>query len=385
MMNTRYSTGFVTLTVTLMVIIMIILVSLMTGRILVGDKRIAANELRYREAMANAEAGIDAALALTASGGIAALPVPDGVSTFIVPVSGATVTRQLTTLAITSSAGTNTLRLMTFNSTGVSLGVSEGRATINQQALFIRAVPGAPDAPLTVAGGMAVSGNFMVVANPNGGGNGVPLSIWTDQYVDLTNGSGSTCGQQEWADGTCNTNTYSEKGNKQSDVLDSDPNFPPDLLRYVFGVPGVGSAQVVAESMQTLESRATAILNGCGSLNSSSTGFYIIDGPCNPSGTVGSEAAPVVLLIRNGNITMNGNMTIYGLVFSYDSDPGSAPNYDFKMTGGATVNGAVVSNHQVGNSNGTYNAVYNAAALGNIQNTGPFNTLVRVPGSWRDW
>ena len=167
MMNTRYSTGFVTLTVTLMVIIMIILVSLMTGRILVGDKRIAANELRYREAMANAEAGIDAALALTASGGIAALPVSDGVSTFIVPVSGATVTRQLTTL-ITSSAGTNTLRLMTFNSTGVSLGVSEGRATINQQALFIRAVPGAPDAPLTVAGGMAVSGNFMVVANPNG-------------------------------------------------------------------------------------------------------------------------------------------------------------------------------------------------------------------------
>jgi hypothetical protein len=272
---------------------------------------------------------------------------------------------------------------MTFNSTGVSLGVSEGRATINQQALFIRAVPGAPDAPLTVAGGMAVSGNFMVVANPNGGGRGVPLSVWTDQNVDLTNGSGTTCGQQEWADGTCNTNTYSEKGNKQSDILDSDPNFPDDLLRYVFGVSG--DSADIAESMQTLESRATEILNGCDSLGSSSTGFYIVDGPCNPAGTIGSEAAPVVLLVRNGNITMNGNMAIYGLVFSYDSAPGSAPNYDFKMTGGATINGAVVSNHQVGNSNGTYNAVYNAAALGNIQNTGPFNTLVRIPGSWRDW
>ena len=82
---------------------------------------------------------------------------------------------------------------------------------------------------------------------------------------------------------------------------------------------------------------------------------------------------------------MNGNMVISGLVFSYDSAPASAPNYDVKMTGGATVNGAIVSNHQVGNSNGTYNAVYNAKALSNIQNSAAFNKLRRVPGSWRDW
>lgn len=383
MMNTRYVSGFVTLTVTLIVIVMVILVSLMTGRILVGDKRISANELRYREALANAEAGIDAAMADTASGGIAALSVSDGQSTFPIAISGATVSRRLTTLTLTSSAGSNTLRLIDFTSTGLSQGISEGVVTISQQALFVRVVPGAPDAPLTLAGGMAVSGNFMVVANPNGGGRGVPLSVWTDQNVDLTNGSGSTCGQQEWADGTCNTNTYSEKGNKQSDILDNDLNFPPDLLRYIFGLPG--DSAHIAQSMQTLEGRAVAVLTSCNSLNSSSTGLYIIDGNCNPAGTIGSQAAPVVLLIRNGNITMNGNMAIYGLVFSYDSAPASAPNYDFKMTGGATINGAIVSNHQVGNSNGTYNAVYDAAALSNIQNTAPFNTLVRVPGSWRDW
>jgi len=383
MMNTKPTRGFVTLTVTLIVIVMVILVSLMTGRILVGDKRISANELRYREALANAEAGIDAAMADTASGGIAALSVSDGQSTFPIAISGATVSRRLTTLTLTSSAGSNTLRLIDFTSTGLSQGISEGVVTISQQALFVRVVPGAPDAPLTLAGGMAVSGNFMVVANPNGGGRGVPLSVWTDQNVDLTNGSGSTCGQQEWADGTCNTNTYSEKGNKQGDILDNDLNFPPDLLRYIFGLPG--DSAHIAQSMQTLESRAVAVLTSCSSLNSSSTGLYIIDGNCNPAGTIGSEAAPVVLLIRNGNITMNGNMVIYGLVFSYDSAPASAPNYDFKMTGGATVYGAVVSNHQVGNSNGTYNAVYDAAALSNIQNTAPFNTLVRVPGSWHDW
>lgn len=164
MMNTRHANGFVTLTVTLIVIVMVILVSLMTGRILVGDKRISANELRYREALANAEAGIDAAMAATAAGGIAALPVSDGLSTFPITISGATVSRRLTTLTISSSAGNNTLRLIDFTSTGLSQGLSEGVATIHQQALFVRVVPGAPDAPLTVAGGMAVSGNFRFIA-----------------------------------------------------------------------------------------------------------------------------------------------------------------------------------------------------------------------------
>lgn len=358
--------GFITLTVTLIILIIIIFASLLTGRILLGDQRIAANELRYREAMANAEQGIETALATIAVHGVATLPVP-GMPANVSMTQG------------TLTLGSGTLPLLTLISNGISLGVSEGVATIRQQAIITRVTAGTPDAPLTVAGGMAVSGNFMVVANPNGGGRGVPLSIWTDQYVDLTNGSGSTCGQQEWVNGSCGTATYSEQGNKQADILDSDPLFPADLLLYIFGVPDT------AAGMATLETRAKAILTSCNTLNSNSTGFYIVDGACNPSGTVGSQNNPVVLLVRNGDITMNGNMNIYGLVFTYDSAPATAPNYDVKLNGGATVHGALVANHQVGTTNGTYNAVYDADALSNIQNGQQFAIVAKIPGSWKDW
>ena len=55
------------------------------------------------------------------------------------------------------------------------------------------------------------------------------------------------------------------------------------------------------------------------------------------------------------------------------------------MSGGATVWGSLISNHEVGNANGTYNAVFDAESLQNIQNTPGNTTLYKVPGSWRDW
>jgi len=59
--------------------------------------------------------------------------------------------------------------------------------------------------------------------------------------------------------------------------------------------------------------------------------------------------------------------------------------YDIKLNGGATVYGALVSNYQLGQSNGTYNAVYDSTVLQNISTGSAFSYIARVPGSWRDW
>ena len=53
--------------------------------------------------------------------------------------------------------------------------------------------------------------------------------------------------------------------------------------------------------------------------------------------------------------------------------------------GGAIVNGALAANFKLGNSNGTYDAKYDEAALSNIRTGAAFQTLKQVPGSWRDW
>lgn len=369
MISTRANAGYIAMTITIILLLLVISLSLLTGRLLTNEQRIAANEMRYREALAAAEAMIARSITTIAGSSIADLRAGT------LPALESGVSASSTTVPL----GSSKLPAFSLSATGHSTNdTQDSTAVVGVQVVVIPTVVSAPDAPLTLAAGVSVGGNFMVVANPNGGGPGVPLSIWTGGTIDLNNGSGTTCGQQEWQDGTCSSSPYSSKNNVNSDIKANDTDFPTDLLQYVFGVKDDSAG------MAALESKAKAVLSGCSSLNSASHGFYIVDGNCN-AGDIGSRAAPVVLLLRNGNLTMNGNNTIYGIVFSYDSNPNAAPSYDLKMTGGATVWGSLIANYQVGNANGTYNAVYDAEALSNIENSQDFVSIYKVPGSWRDW
>ena len=41
---------------------------------------------------------------------------------------------------------------------------------------------------------------------------------------------------------------------------------------------------------------------------------------------MGSAAAPVVVLVRDGDVTLGANINIYGVLFAYDSDPDDVPD-----------------------------------------------------------
>ena len=75
---------------------------------------------------------------------------------------------------------------------------------------------------------------------------------------------------------------------------------------------------------------------------------------------------------------------VYGVVFAYTdaADINNVP-YDISINGTATLHGALVANYKLGNSNGSYNAVYDAEALKNLPNTVKSITAT-VPGSWQD-
>ena len=99
---------------------------------------------------------------------------------------------------------------------------------------------------------------------------------------------------------------------------------------------------------------------------------------------MGTQIAPVIILVVNGNFTMNANSDVYGVVFAYTdaADINNVP-YDISINGTATLHGALVANYKLGNSNGSYNAVYDAEALKNLPNTVKSITAT-VPGSWQD-
>lgn len=362
--------GAIVLTAVILLLTLATLVTLYTGRVKSFESQITLNSQNRALAFNAAEAGLMRALGVLSENprwdGVAFTEALPGLGSFTVAGAWQVITRQSTVM-----------RLVTLQSSGTS---PDGLSTVavQEQALLYSVIANPPDVPLIVAGGLNVGGNFEVVANPNGGGEGAPLSIWTDLDVDMTNGSGTTCGLQEFSDGNCSSSPYSEKGFQDLDILDNDPDFPDDLLEYIFNVPEAEWA--------SLRSDAEEILNSCATLGPASFGLVWVDGTCqlNAGTVVGSAADPVVLIVTDGDLTMNGGATINGMVFSFRK-PTTVADFEINMIGGARVNGVVASNHQVGHANGTYNSVYDADVLNQLQQHDAFQRVARVPGSWRDF
>lgn len=367
----KRESGFTTFTVTLLLIIILIGISLLVGKLMVVDRRVTLNEVQYRQAVALAELGVADGVGRLAND-VTWRTGGGGVS-----VSATTGNYVLTVLNDTAVT-VNTVSLTPVIVRAVAtLADTTASAVAEVKVVRVSLLSGSPAAPLTVAGGMAVSGNFTVVANPNGGGLGVPLSIWTSGTVDLTNGSGQTCHQGDYSGGC--TAYISQKGDKKADIKDADPSFPQDLVWYLF------NEKDDATGWANLEARAAQMLTNCNGLGPSSRGLIIVDGNCNPGSTIGSVSEPVVLIIRNGDLTINGNSALYGLVFAYSSTPATATT-DISLKGGAIVNGALVANYQLGKTaNGTFDAKYDQTVLSNISNGSAFQIFNLVPGSWRDW
>lgn len=298
--------------------------------------------------------------------------------------------------------GSSVIQAVTVTSVGTS-GYSansatstdaESQVTVSQQIVSISPISSTPAAPLTVAAGMAAGGNFSVAANPNGGGPGVPVSIWSSGSVGIGSSS-STCGQQEYYDGACSASAYSSNAaGKNADIVDEDDeNFPEDLLAYIFN-GSTSYTEVIddvkasyandpAEAALHIGADGTGLAN-CDNLDTTSNGIYVIKGACTVD-DVGTRDEPVILLVVNGDFTMNANSEVYGIVFAYtDAANIETVPYDISINGTATLYGALVANYKLGNSNGSYNAVYDAEALGNLPTT-VRSIVATVPGSWRDW
>lgn len=123
----------------------------------------------------------------------------------------------------------------------------------------------------------------------------------------------------------------------------------------------------------------------CSSLGATSTGIYIVDKgvDCGLSNVVGSAASPVVLIVRDGDLTLNGNLVFNGIIFAHSDDPTVPP--DVKANGTATVNGSLIANAPLNITSGTFNVKYDQAVLDGVQQGARFQITKMVPGSWRDW
>lgn len=202
-------------------------------------------------------------------------PIAYGVGVVLCRVATKASKSAATTCTDPASA-TNT-SVLTFVSVGSIPGES-ARTTLTQSIgsyAILKNLPKIP--PITVSGSISLVGTIQVVTNPNAGGTGVPVSLWTPQSLN-GGGTGNSCyanefyssgGTVDWShastlptfplcdDCSCNGSLSNVKGNTVSNGIDSlslddnsatggnggvrvtaDPatsEFPCDLFQQVFG------------------------------------------------------------------------------------------------------------------------------------------------------
>jgi hypothetical protein len=253
-----------------------------------------------------------------------------------------------------------------------------------------------PAVPLTTSRTLSGAGTSQVAANPNGGGLGVPISVWANVNTAcapaeavLAQGSWATCELQEWygqdyipddlrcqfASCSCGQReslSYTS-GNELNVGIDLwiDADFPCDLVQYFFGVP---------KSRYHLMRSGAKLITDCSSLGPGSFGIYWVTGPtCTiQNQVIGSQLAPVVLLSAATVTWLNGNAELFGVMFVSDVEDSTA---SLKVAGTNIFYGAVIVDATVSNFAGTFQVVYNEGILARVAGYGG---LEKLPGGWTD-
>ena len=257
----------------------------------------------------------------------------------------------------------------------------------------------APSVPLTTKSAFPPTGNAEIVPNPNGGGVGVPTSVWMNanpscsaggSVISPEQGSWSTCEAHEWygvdalpgdirCPGNCSCTTEESISNTKSSPatlgidLVADPNFPCDLFKFYFGVPR-SSYEIVKGFSQ--------VLSNCDTLGPNSTGIYWITGAdctINSNTTVGSAAAPVLLITAAAKTTLNGGAEVFGVIFVTDAENAAA---EIVSKGNNTVYGQVIVDATLGQYQGDFKVVYNENAIAKAQGQGGLGGVI---GGWTDF
>lgn len=382
----------VSLVVTLLITVLMSLLALYGAGVLVLDTRSAANDYRYREAMAAAESGVEQGFSLLnanranvaavgswancTSSTAACLPIRSADRT---NWKALTVTSSYVTQPTNGTFSVFLLTPISGNGSGlvyniVAIGNSAdttSTTTVKQGVYFYPVLLGNVETPLAAVSTIPLSGNYTVVTNPNGGGSGVPVSAWSRNNI-TPGGSFQSCYT------TACTEKISVASTAGEDMVANDPSFPTDLFQFLFGVPNT--------SYQVIKDKATLITNCATQLTPSSQGLlWVTDTNCNPAGNVGTASNPVLVVgdvTASGKITINAGDNFYGLMFMFT--PGSPPTSgELKTNGTAHIHGAVMAYADL-KLNGNFILEYDKDVLNALRDGTSTRALARISGSWSD-
>lgn len=230
-----------------------------------------------------------------------------------------------------------------------------------------------------------INGDIRLVADPHGGGSGIPLSLWSSGGVS-SSGRIPSCHLSDFnaqANNCVLELSYISNSSQDinGDMQLSATDFPADLLDYIFGY---GQGQ-----WSSLAAMAVSSVAGCEDINRS--GFFIVQhgGTCHLNQVTSTPLSPVILFVKDTAVISAINTRFYGLLVLYDSQPSDSNMMAAQFGSGTQVWGSVVS--RLGNNQlaGDLSIIYHAGVQCLLSNcnqepNSPFVNLYTIPGSWSD-
>ena len=410
----RRQQGAATIFITIVLLLAVGLIALYANRGAILEQRLAANEVRAKQAFAAANAGLDAALARWHESGIA-LVLPPGVPSVHTP--GVVTLRKAAgdretyyqfrycdstppnlpnCPAIQGGAWSGACNVppSPVQIRVVSCGWSDDNTSVQRVSQIIgpsRSLPGPVSAPLIARGAANVLTGGASIMNFHN-----DLTVWTGQTLVGQANNGRTFVR----DIVMFPNPYAPAANPPNydfraavnnspacnnvpvgydcstqgptighDTVTGDTNLSsfataPDFFEFIFGSRPDAYKNATAEKIVA----ATDV----GTVATLPQTTIWIEGDTDLNGSVIGAVGDSKILIINGNLTLRGNVVIHGLVFVMGTVTSS---------GNPKIFGSLVT---AGNANitGNLTILYDPLALNQLPKAGK---AAKVPGTWRDW
>lgn len=250
-----------------------------------------------------------------------------------------------------------------------NIAAAEGSARVSVIIKLRPTLRAVPSSPLTCGTSCAVGGSYNIV-NTDVNTNGILINAGTT----ITTAPGTTMTSLQ---GQPTGNAQIGSDSSLAALSSTDPTCTNSQMFNAY----FGSTIAQYQNSPSTKSISCGSASDCRSqLNTAYDDgwrafYFATDLQLSGNNAFGSQVDPITIVTPNA-INVNGNTTLWGLVFS------NSANWNDLGTGSATIYGAQISCAGY-NNNGNGTLQYDPTALSNARRlTG---SLVRVAGSWRDF
>lgn len=361
--------GGVSLATALILLLCTSLVVMYAAKQAVLEQAITGNQYRYYSAFAQAEAGLNQALAAYKNNATdAPCELNNKVSwinqTFCAQISQQSLNGQtIAEINAKASSDDKTANIELQQTIGFSPWLANS----------------SPAAALIVAGKLNAETPLQIAVNPNGGGIGVPVSIWSRDTINL-NSASLRCQALDLTNQNCSNPLASDL-----DLVQNVGNHFPDLFTYLFGYPS-NQANWLKEKAKLIKPEQCQTLNQGGGLYwVEGSGSCVIDqaGKSDQPDSNGFDPQVVILVLNNVPLQLKANSQIVGYVLLF----GDQSPQQINIENNASILGGLFSNQNLSiNQGNSLKLVWSdySAILEHPNN--PSNGAIGLlAGGWRDF